>query len=534
MLKLLNKTAKKIFSIAAFFAFIAVSYTAFALPITVVGRPTYPTGGIAVNAGQSTSLTYTIRNNLNPKITLAPSLDTNSKFTYASAGSVSPITSGTCAAGVSGGNTCTIILSYTAPTNVPTPNPVLATIQFQAKAGGREGEIPAEHGTFNISSGITVLASPTYPQTVTVSTTVNVTYTIHSTVFVSVTPQLISGSTTVSAGSITQTGGTCSSGVTSGNNCTIQLTYTAPATVPSPNPATASIVFGYTGGSNTAAQTGTFNIVEPPSITLLSVITGSVNGGQSVTITGQNLTALLLKSKGIKEPNAPLSKLGVNPTVTFDGQAASIVGTPTSTQIMVTTPSDTANYLAPSSTPSGSQTVQPGASSGSAGGSGRAVNVVVTTTAGSATDTNGYTYVGLGDNYDDGIIYYLNSSDAGGKVVNKSDGSATLWAGANSYCTGLGLNWGLPDPYFNSLNGGPSNNGYVTGDFYLLCNNGSTPSNCTNAYAGMSQYYWGLTDTTVNPNGSYAWYAYFSLGYADSYTKTSAFSYGRCVQAFSE
>jgi len=97
-------------------------------------------------------------------------------------------------------------------------------------------------------------------------------------------------------------------------------------------------------GSTTV--TGGYTYLAAPTITTISPNSGSTLGGQTVTITGTNLTG----TSG----------------VTFGGTAATITGTPTATQVAVTTPAR--------------------ATAG-------AVNVVVTAPGGTTTSTGGYTYL---------------------------------------------------------------------------------------------------------------------------------------------
>jgi IPT/TIG domain len=121
-------------------------------------------------------------------------------------------------------------------------------------------------------------------------------------------------------------------------NTSNQITVTTPAA----GAGAANVVVTTPGGNDTLANGYTY--VAAPTVTSLSPTSGPTAGGTSVTIDGTNLSGASL--------------------VTFGGTAATITAN-TATQVTVTAP----------------------------GGSAGPVNVVVTTVGGSATLTDGYTYV---------------------------------------------------------------------------------------------------------------------------------------------
>ena len=239
---------------------------------------------------------------------------------------------------------------------------------------------------------LVVTASPsTYPISVNTGASTVVTYTLKDYVNnpkipgIVIYPQLLTGSggTTSTAGIIAETGGTCVNGVGYLNTCTIELTYTAPSSVPSTNPAATSIVFGYEGRHNIPAQSGSFAI-SAVSITSLSLSSGPTTGGQTLTITGSGLASAT--------------------SVTFGGNAATIK-TRSDTSIKVETPS------------------------GSLG----SVDVIVTTSGGSATGTNAYTYY-------QGNGYVLNQSSRNISVCPITDTTSGAFGTCATTTAGVTFN----------------------------------------------------------------------------------------------
>ncbi|WP_406263294.1 IPT/TIG domain-containing protein [Streptomyces sp. NBC_00191] len=118
-----------------------------------------------------------------------------------------------------------------------------------------------------------------------------------------------------------------------------QLSVTVPTGA---GPGTVSVSVTTAGGTNNGLS---YTYVDTPTVTTLSPNSGSDDGGTAVTITGTNLST--------------------TQSITFDGALAPFTAV-TSTSVIAVTPP------------------------GSAG----AVDVVVTTTGGSATEVGGFTYVG--------------------------------------------------------------------------------------------------------------------------------------------
>jgi hypothetical protein len=233
------------------------------------------------------------------------------------------------------------------------------------------------------------------------------------------------------------------------------------------------------------AGTATLNVIGG-----LSANVGTVSGGQTITINGV---------------------FGANPSVTFDGNAA-IITSASATQLVVKTPSNT--YTG--------------------GTGGKLVNVVITTSSGVITLPNSYTYVGLNDPYENGVIFHLDGSgNPGGTVVSTTDNGPNItWNQANNYCVSYAgggyTGWRLPNTYAYGRT--PANGGVITGEPGVLYNN-------NNPYAGMSvnNAYWGSNDTTINNDGNHAWMENFGSDAQLSVSKslTSNYLYARCVRDFS-
>ena len=153
---------------------------------------------------------------------------------------------------------------------------------------------------------------------------------------VTITGSNFSGASTVRFGSISAAGFTV--------NSSTQITATSPAQ----GAATVDVRVTTVGGTSGTGSADRFTYMDGPTIGTISPNTGSVAGGQSVTISGTNFDTLS------------------DTTVTFGGTAGTVTAG-TGTSITVTTP---------------------------ARDNGGAVDVVVTAPGGSATSTDGYTYVG--------------------------------------------------------------------------------------------------------------------------------------------
>lgn len=222
----------------------------------------------------------------------------------------------------------------------------------------------------------------------------------------------------------------------------------------------------------------------------LSANSGVVSGGQTITVNGV---------------------FGANPSVTFDGNAATIISA-SATQIVLKTPAN--SYVG--------------------GKGGKIVNVVITTSLGVITLPNSYTYVGLGDPYENGVIFHLDGNgNPGGTVVSTTDdGPNITWDQANAYCASYAgggyTGWRLPNTY--AYGATPTDGGAITGEAGVLYNN-------NNPYAEMSvnNTYWGSNDTTINNDGKHAWMENFGSDAQLSVPKslTSNYLYARCVRDFS-
>ena len=153
-------------------------------------------------------------------------------------------------------------------------------------------------------------------------------------------------------GNVTETGNTCAS-VAPLNNCT--LTYTPGSTVVSQTDFPIQ-------GTNTNAVTAAIKIDTGITLTNVSPSSGPASGGTGVTLTGTGLTGAT--------------------SVTFGGTAATGVNVVSSTTVTAVTPAHATG----------------------------AVNVVITTPSGSATDTNGYTYLttAVGQSAYGGVVACLN------------------------------------------------------------------------------------------------------------------------------
>jgi hypothetical protein len=137
-------------------------------------------------------------------------------------------------------------------------------------------------------------------------------------------------------------------GTTAAATFTVNSSTQITATSPAQSAGTVDVRVTTVGGTSGTGSADQFTYMDAPGIDHISPNSGSVSGGQSVTVTGTNFDTIS------------------DTTVTFGGTAGAVTAV-TGTTITVTTP---------------------------ARDNGGAVDVVVTAPGGSATSTGGYTYVG--------------------------------------------------------------------------------------------------------------------------------------------
>jgi hypothetical protein len=307
---------------------------------------------------------------------------------------------------------------------------------------------------------------------------------------------------TALVGNVTETGNTCAS-VAPQSSCT--LTYTPGSTV------VAQTSFPIQG-SNTNAVTAAIQIDAGITLSGVSPSSGAASGGTGVTLTGVGLTGTT--------------------GVTFGGTAATGVNVVNSTTVTAVTPAYAIG----------------------------AVDVVLTTSSGSATKTNGYTYVTttVGQSAYGGTIACLNSGN--NLIAATADNSASIqWGGfgtttnATSTTDGatntativtvVGTNGGTPyaaqlcsNYEIDSQGNTPCESGNTCyNDWFLPAGNNTTSSgqlNClyTNrvAISGFaSAFYWSSTEIDAFS----AWFQNFSGGgqFLDGKTDSRGV---RCVRGF--
>ena len=304
-------------------------------------------------------------------------------------------------------------------------------------------------------------------------------------------------------GNVTQTGNTCAGSVAPQTSCT--LTYTPGSTVVSQRDFTIQ-------GSNTNAVTAAIQIDAGITLSSVSPSPGPASGGAGVTLTGIGLTGAT--------------------GVTFGGTAATSVHVVNSTMVTAVTPAHASG----------------------------AVDVVITTPSGSATDTSGYTYLAtaVGQSAYGGTIACLNSGN--NLIAATADNSTGIkWGGFNT-ATGatsttdgaantvtivatVGLNGGTPyaaqlcsDYAIDSQGKTPCESGNTCyNDWFLPAGNNTNTDgqlNClyTNktAIGGFaSAPYWSSTD--FNP--FIAWNQDFGGG-AQNYDGKLYANHVRCVRGF--
>ncbi len=308
-------------------------------------------------------------------------------------------------------------------------------------------------------------------------------------------------------GNVTETGNTCAS-LTPGASCT--LTFTPGGTV------VTSTSFNIQG-SNTLAVAASIEI-QGPTLSAINASSGTASGGAGVTLTGTLLTGAT--------------------AVTFDGIAATSVTVINSTTVTLVTPAHAAG----------------------------AVDVVITTPAGSATLTNGYTYLStaLGQSTSGGTIACLNGGLNNLIAATTDNSTAIEWggfgtavgAGAQSATDGasntasivaaLGNNSGSPyaaktcsDFEIDSQGNTPCQAGNTCyADWFLPAGNNSSASGQLNclyineaAIGGLAASgYWSSTEFSGSPS-NFAWFQLLSDGSQSSSNKTLTLRL-RCVRAF--
>jgi hypothetical protein len=303
-------------------------------------------------------------------------------------------------------------------------------------------------------------------------------------------------------GNVTETGNTCAS-VAPQSSCT--LTYTPGSTV------VAQTSFPIQG-SNTNAVTAAMQI-EALTINTVNPSPGPASGGTGVTLTGTGFTGAT--------------------SLTFGGTAATSLNVVSSTSVTAVTPAHATG----------------------------AVDVVITTPAGTATKTNGFTYetTAVGQSAYGGTIACLNSGN--NLIAATADNSIGIqWGGLGTttnatsttdgttntatIVTVVGTNGGTPyaaqlcsNYEIDSQGNTPCESGNTCyNDWFLPAGNNIAASgqlNClfTNrvAIGGFlaSAFYWSSTEADVN-NG---WLQDFNVG-GQGFGLKNATNRVRCVRAF--
>ncbi len=270
----------------------------------------------------------------------SPTAGTANDFTFADPPTISNVNpnSGSTAGGtnvtITGTNFiagATVTFGGTAATSINVASATSITCTTPAHAAGAVNVVVTTSvGTATSNNGFTYVTPP-------VPTVTALNPTSGSTAggtAVTITGTNLTGATAVSFG------GTAATGVSVVNATTVNCTSPAHAA------GTVDVTVTTPGGTSSTSGTGndyTYNQAAP-TITTIAPTSGSTVGGTNVTITGTNFIA--------------------GATVTFGGTAATSINVASATSITCTTPAHAAG----------------------------AVNVVVTTSGGTATSTNGFTY----------------------------------------------------------------------------------------------------------------------------------------------
>lgn len=245
-----------------YFAFNALAASAKA-PLTFFQQPNFPK---TIQPYGTSSLKYIFLNNT--KVTLPLTFSTS-----ISSGGLS-LSSTTCGATLTAASSCTNTYTFTAPANF-TASAVTVTGLLQAAYNGR---YPLKDSTIQFtvvpssSTALEFLEQPTFPITVPSASTAVIHYVLKNNTETTVT---FSFSATVGSGSISATGGTCGSSITSGSTCTKDFTFTAPTNAgPGDTTVNGTMSVNYTyNGSQTLTGTNPSFTITPaakPSITVNS------------------------------------------------------------------------------------------------------------------------------------------------------------------------------------------------------------------------------------------------------------------------
>lgn len=303
-------------------------------------------------------------------------------------------------------------------------------------------------------------------------------------------------------GNVTETGNTCAS-LAPQTSCT--LTYTPGSTIVAQSDFSIS-------GTNTNTLTAAIEIEEAITISFVSPSSGSASGGTGVTLTGTRLTGAT--------------------SVTFGGIAATSVNVVDSTTVTAVTPAHAA----------------------------AAVDVEITTPDGTATLTNGYTYLttAVGQSAFGGTIACLNGGSNDLVAATADNSTGIQWGGfgtttsatsttdgatntativtalgsGSTYAAGLCSNYEV-----DSQGNTPCEAGNTCyDDWFLPAGNNLTASgqlNClyTNRVAiddFAADWYWSSTESAANT----AWIQHFDSGNQFGSGGKSNANRVRCVRSF--
>ena len=237
------------------------------------------------------------------------------------AGGTSVTITGTNLTGTTG-----VTFGGSSATNVTVNSSTSVTVTTPAKtAGAVDVTLSTSVGSVTSSGAYTYLSSPTISS-------------------ISPNTGALAGGTTVTiSGTGFASGATVKFGSSNAASVTVNSSTQITAVTPSGSAGTVNIVITNTD-TGTVTATSAFTYAALPTITSLSVTSGTTSGGTSVTISGTNLSGVT--------------------GITFGGTSGTSISSNTSTSVTVVTPAKSAG----------------------------AVNVVLTTAGGSVTATNAYTY----------------------------------------------------------------------------------------------------------------------------------------------